>query len=384
LHTTGSLKTSPLPRLTLADAIEMQFKLVDCIHRVFDGREIVQDGDYGYSLRPDLGRPLFTAKVEEVLERFFGSPSVGLVRGGGTSALRAIVMAAIKPGDRVLVHAAPLYPTTAETFAALNANLVVADFNDSAAVEHALSDGVDLVHIQHARHFLGDHYDVARLIQLSKVVRTPPLVMVDDNYAACRVPEIGSQHGADVSGFSFFKLLGPALGCVSAGTERGVSLVARVRRLNRSGGLRVPGPEAMEVLRGLVLAPVALATQGQVVEEVVRRLNLGECDGVRAAHAANCNSYAVFVELDEAVGPAVLEAASALGAQRQVVGSESRIEMTALFHETFHYFALGADRDIGARTSNWIRINPHRAGPETIVRVLSEAIRQARHAEPPN
>lgn len=372
------MTTFPLPHLTLSDAMQMQFRLVDCIHQVFDGREIVQDGDYGYSLQPDLGRPLFTAKVEDVLQRFFASPSIALVRGGGTSALRAILMVAIRAGQRVLVHKAPLYPTTEETLAALGATLVAADFNDPVAVERALSTGIDLLHIQHARHLLSDRYDVAELIKLAQASSTPPLVMVDDNYTACRVSTIGSQLGADVSGFSFFKLLGPSLGCVSAGTARGTELVRRVRRLNRSGGLRVPGPEAMDVLRGLVLAPVALAVQGRVVDEIVRRLNRGECDGVKHAYAANCNSYAVFVELEEPLGSVVLDNASRLGAQRHVVGSESRIELTALFHETFHYFAAGADAQIGDRAAYWIRINPHRAGPDTIIRVLASAITEVR------
>lgn len=374
------MKTSPLKRLTHEQALAMQFRLVDSIHRVFDGHEVVQDGDWGYSLRPELGRPSHTAKVEEALEKFFDVPRLALVRGGGTSALRTIIMASIRPGSRVLAHSAPLYHTTRETLAAMDAEIVTADLNDRAAVENALRQKIDLFHIQHARHLLSDHYDLAELIKLGRATSSATTIMVDDSYAVCRAPSIGAQLGADISGFSFFKLFGPGVGCAVAGTERGTAIVDRMRQLNRSGGQRVPGPEAMEVLRGLVHAPVGLANQGHVVEELTLRLNKGECPGVRAAHAANCNSYAVFVELDKPISADVLDVTPGLGAQRQVVGSESRIELTALMHETFHYFEPGADKDIGDRRAHWLRINPHRAGPDTIIRVLSEAIRTVSQA----
>lgn len=374
------MKTFPLKRLSHSEALDMQFRLVDAIHRVFDGHEVVQDGDYGYSLRPELGRPRHTAKVEEVLEKFFDVPRAALVRGGGTSALRTIIMAAIRPAGRVLAHIAPLYPTTKATLDAMGAQIVTADYNDGAAVESALRQDIDLVHIQHARHLLSDRYDLADLIKRTRAASPKAAIMVDDSYAVCRTAAIGAQLGADISGFSFFKLFGPGVGCAVAGTERGITIVDRMRQLNRSGGQRVPGPEAMEVLRGLVHAPVGLANQGLVVEELTRRLNSGECSGVRAAHAANCNSYAVFVELDKPISADVLDVTPGLGAQRQVVGSESRIELTALMHETFHYFEAGADKDIGDRRNHWLRINPHRAGPDTIIRVLSEAIRTVSQA----
>ena len=371
------MKTYPLKRLTAAQALAMQFKLVDAIQRVFDGHEVVQDGDHGYSLQPELGRPRHTAKVETALELFFDLPRLALVRGGGTSALRSIIMAAIRPAGRVLVHSAPLYPTTRETLAAMGAEVVAVDYNDTEAVANALRQNVDLFHIQHARHLLSDRYDLAELIRLAHSTAATTTIMVDDSYAVCRAPAIGAQLGADISGFSFFKLFGPGTGCAVAGTARGMEIIDRLRQLNRSGGQRVPGPESMEVLRGLVLAPVALANQGEVVEELAARLSSGECKGVRAAYAANCNSYAVFVELEEPISASVLDITPTLGAQRQVVGSESRIEMTALFHETFHYFAAGADKDIGDRRDSWLRINPHRAGPDTIIRILSEAIQTA-------
>lgn len=377
------MKTYPLKRLSLEQATELQFRLVDAIHREFDGREIVQDGDHGHSLRPDLGRPLYTAKVEAVLEAFFDLPRVALVRGGGTSALRSIIMSALRPAGSVLVHDAPLYPTTRETFAAMGALVGTADFNDTDALAAAMRAQPELLHVQHARHLLADRYDLADVLSTARSVSPATFVMVDDSYAVCRAPAIGAQLGADVSGFSFFKLLGPSVGCVAAGSPRGVALIDRIRQLNKSGGQRVPGPEAMEILRGLVLAPVALAVQGGVVEQVAARLQARECAGVQGAWAANCNSYAVFVELEEPIAAQVLDIAQTLGAQRQVVGSESRLEMAALIHEPFHYFAGAGDVGAVIGSDRWLRINPHRAGPDTIIRILSEAIAAVRDRSGP-
>src|SRR5438477_10410611 len=122
------MQTHPIPQLSLPEAIALQHRLVDLIHRHFDGREILEAGDYGAD--PALGRPRFTAKVETVLAELFEVEDAVLVRGAGTGAIRAALMALLAPGDAVLVHDAPVYATTAVTFRAMGIQARRANFND--------------------------------------------------------------------------------------------------------------------------------------------------------------------------------------------------------------------------------------------------------------
>jgi hypothetical protein len=193
-------------------------------------------------------------------------------------------------------------------------------------------------------------------------------IIVDDNYAAMRVPEIGIQLGADVSTFSLFKLLGPeGLGCVLAGHD----LVEKIRRQNYSGGSQVQGSEALEALRALTYAPVALAIQAEVVEEVAAGLNSGRVAGVARAYVANAQSRVVLVELEEDLAREVLETAVKRGAAGHPVGAESRYEVLPLF-----YRVSGTMRQENpGLASRMIRINPMRAGAETIIEILKESLR---------
>src|SRR5204863_10109748 len=75
------MRTYPIPQMRLAEALALQHRLVDLMHRHFDGREILQAGDYGAD--PALGRPRFTAKVEAVLADLFDAEDAVLVRGAG-------------------------------------------------------------------------------------------------------------------------------------------------------------------------------------------------------------------------------------------------------------------------------------------------------------
>lgn len=61
--------TYPIKQISLEEAINLQFKLVDIIQSVFRGHELLEAGDYGVSL--ELGRPKTTSKVEKVLAKFF-------------------------------------------------------------------------------------------------------------------------------------------------------------------------------------------------------------------------------------------------------------------------------------------------------------------------
>lgn len=59
--------------------------------------------------------------------------------------------------------------------------------------------------------------------------------------------------------------------------------VEKLIKENYSGGMQVQGHEALDVLRGLVYAPVSLAIQAETNEECVRRLNDGEIPAVKGA-----------------------------------------------------------------------------------------------------
>lgn len=357
------LKAYPLPALSLAEATQLQWRLVDLIHQTFSGTEILGGGDLG--VVPGLGRPETTAKVEQVLARFFGGEAAALVRGAGTGAIRVSLQVLSRPGQRILVHQAPIYTTTQVTLEGLGLVPVPVDFHDRAALEAAAQEA-DLALVQHTRQQLEDHYDYAEVV---KALQGLPTV-TDDNYAVAKVPALGVQYGATASTFSLFKLLGPeGVGCV-VGTQ---ALIDQIHRQNYSGGGQVQGPEALEALRALVYAPVALALQAQVVDEVARRLNAGEVPGVAEATVANAQSRVVLVRLEAPIAKEVLAITPKYGAAPHPVGAESRYEVAAMF-----YRASGTMLKAAPELAPYlIRINPMRAGADTVLRVLREALKEA-------
>lgn len=143
--------------------------------------------------------------------------------------------------------------------------------------------------------------------------------------------------------------------------------------MNYSGGSQVQGYEAMDALRSLVYAPVMLAIQKQVGDEVVARINNGEVKGIKSAFIANAQSRVVLVEFEEPIAKKVLEYTNILGGAPYPVGAESRYEVTGMFYRVSATFL--------AVNPNWedymIRINPMRSGPDTIIRILKEAINRA-------
>lgn len=104
------MKTFPLQSLTLAQAQQKQFALVDTLCRHFHGADFLAGGDLG--LAPGLNQPRVTQRVEKVLAEAFHAEAAVLVQGAGTGAIRAGLAALLKPGQRLLVHDAPVYPTT--------------------------------------------------------------------------------------------------------------------------------------------------------------------------------------------------------------------------------------------------------------------------------
>jgi hypothetical protein len=358
------LQAYPLPALSLAEAMAMQWRLVDLIQTHFDGYSILSGGDVG--VVPGLGRPKTTARVERVLADLFGAEEAALVRGAGTGALRAALTAVASSGSRILLHQAPVYPTTRVTVEAMGLHPVYVDFHDLDALARAARQA-DVALVQLTRQRLDDRYDAGEVIRAMREAAPDLPILTDDNYAVCKVPRIGVQLGATASTFSLFKLLGPeGVGCV-VGTR---AVIERIRQHAYSGGTQVQGPEALEALRSLVYCPVALALQARVVEEVVNRLNAGEVPGVAGATVANAQSRVALVQLEQPVAKEVLEAAPRHGAAPYPVGAESRYEVAAMFYRVSGTFL--ADRPELAPYV--IRINPMRAGADTVLRILRQSL----------
>ena len=369
------MKTWPLPALSLDLAIERQFAFVSAITRHFGGAEFLAAGDMG--LVPGIGRPVATAKAEAVLADFFEQEDAVLVRGAGTGAIRSALFSAFGPGSRIFVHSAPVYPTTKTSFEMMNITPVEADFNDHAAAvlsyQHSSAAGAL---IQLARQKPDDSWDYAALIPALKRAMPERPVISDDNYAVMKVPRTGCQCGADLSCFSMFKLLGPeGIGCVTG--KR--TFTEKIRSTHYSGGVQVQGCEAMEALRSIVYAPVAFAIQAKVCDEVVKRILCGEVKGVSDAFVVNAQSRVVIIELDEGLdAAAVIGKAGQFGATPYPVGSESRYEVAPLFYRVSGTF-LKSDPSLSSRL---IRINPMRAGADTVLDILRRSLENVNYVPP--
>lgn len=363
------METFPLESMTLEEAKKTQFRLVDKITRHFTGTEILSLGDLG--IVAGLNKPSTTLKVEETLADFFEQEAAVLVRGAGTSAIRWGLYSFIRCGESLLVHDAPVYTTTAVTVESMGLNLVKADFNNIEGMLEVLKNNkIDGALIQNARQKIDDRYNMGEVISNIKKYAPEVPIIVDDNYAAMKVKNIGACLGADLSAFSMFKLLGPeGIGCI-VGKEK---YIKKIVKANYSGGGQVQGHEALEALRGLVYAPVAFAIQAEVNNEVVNRLNAGEVKGVKCAYLANAQSKVILVEFENKIAKEVLKEAERLGAAPNPVGAESRYEISPMFYRVSGTFKE-ADNTLEARM---IRINPMRCGADTIIRILQESIARA-------
>ncbi|KYO67041.1 aminotransferase class V-fold PLP-dependent enzyme [Thermovenabulum gondwanense] len=359
--------TYPIKQISLEEAINLQFKLVDIIQSVFRGHELLEAGDYGVSL--ELGRPKTTAKVEKVLAKFFDAEDSALVRGAGTGAMRLVFNSLLKPLNTLLVHDAPVYPTTQNLMDMMGLKLLKVNMNNLDSFDILKNTKVDAVLIQHSRQKPDDSYELEKVIKVIKSITNVPII-TDENYVVMKAPYIGVQLGADVSVFSMFKLLAPeGIGCV-VGKKY---IIDEIRKLTYSGGSQVQGPEAMEALRSLVYTPVSLAIQAMQVDEIVNRLNTGEIKGVKKAYVANAQSRVVLVKFEKPIAAKVLKYAEEMGAVPYPVGSESRYEIGAMFYRVSGTF-IENNPDI----KNYvIRINPMRAGADTVIRILKEAVKKS-------
>ncbi|MBS4178147.1 aminotransferase class V-fold PLP-dependent enzyme [Lederbergia citrea] len=358
---------SVLHALSMAEAQELQFRLVHMMSRHFEGKQFLSLGDLGVS--PKWKRPEQTYKVERVLADFFEAEECALVRGAGTGAIRHILSMLLSAGDKMLIHTAPVYTTTKETIRILGIETVAANFNDLHEVRKAVRENEDakVFYIQHARQQPTDQYRLAEVIQAVKETRPELPIVVDDNYCALKTNGIGVELGADYSTFSGFKLLGPEGIGVIVGKKAAID---RVHEYNYSGGGQVQGYEAMELLRMMTFAPVSLAIQNEQVEDLCRRLNEGEVDGIKAAYMMNAQSKNVIVELEKPVAQRVIALSDSHGAATHPVGAESKYEIIPMIYRVSGSF-LEAEpelRDYG------LRINPMKAGAGTVIDILSAVI----------
>ena len=362
--------TYPLQSISVEEAMQLQFKVIDCITREFPGHEILTRGDLG--VVPGLNKPVTTMKAEKVIARIFDAEAAMLVRGAGTDAIADALYSVIKAGETLLVHTSPIYSTTKLTIDRQGLKTVAADFNDLADIKRVLGEHPEIkaALVQYTRQSMTDSYDMEEVIRTIKETRNIPIV-TDDNYAVMKTPKNGSQCGADLACFSTFKLQGPeGIGCIVGKKEYIDYLV----KLNYSGGSQTQGHEALEVLRGMVYAPVALAIQAQVNDRLVQRLLGGELPGIKDAFLANAQSKVLLVEFEEPIAEQILEEAEKLGAAPNPIGAESRYELVPMFYRLSGTFRA-TDPTI---TKRMIRINPMRSGDDTVIRILKEAMEKVR------
>ncbi|RSS81205.1 aminotransferase class V-fold PLP-dependent enzyme [Streptomyces sp. WAC06614] len=360
-------ETFPLPTVGLDEAVARQFRLLECTAAHFEGPQLFE-ADAGCV--PGLGRSRTTARVEAVLAAFLGAEDAALVQGAGTGAIRAALAAAVSPGEPLLIHRAPVYPTTAVTFRTLGIACTEADFNDPAEPARALAGGrFRFAYVQHTRQRLQDGYDLGEVLAACR--RAGVRTLVDDNYAVLRVPACGVELGADACCFSLFKLHGPEGVGVVAGAG---DLVARVRADNYSGGGQVQGQQALDALRALTHVPVMWALQSRVAAEVAERLTAGEVPGVAEARLANVQDRCVLVRLERPVARELPAVAARFGAAPYPVGSASRYEIAPLVHR-LSASCLADSPGLADRT---LRVNPMRAGADLVLDVLRRSLAELR------
>ena len=360
-------KVHPLKSITIEQAAEKQFKLVDCMTRNFTGLESLTRGDLG--VKKENNKPEYTLKAEKAIAQFFDAEDCILVRGAGTGAIRYGLSSIVNPNEKILIHDAPAYTTTQVSFEMFNLNTVKADFNDLNDVKRIIKENPDLkaALIQYSRQKKYDSYSIEEVIRTIKDNIDIP-VITDDNYAVMKVDKVGCEYGSDLTTFSCFKLQGPeGIGCIVGREE----YIQKIKKMHYSGGCQVQGWEALETLRGLVYAPVILAVQAVEAEKIINDIN--EIDGIADAYIANAQSKVILVELEKPIARKVLEEAEKLGALPSPVGAESKYDIVPLFYKVSGTF-LKEDPSLIDRM---IRINPNRAGKKTTLRILSQAIDNA-------
>ncbi|MBL0701523.1 MAG: aminotransferase class V-fold PLP-dependent enzyme [Spiroplasma sp.] len=354
----------PLKSITLDKAKKKQFQLVDETTKVFNGEDILNLGDLG--VKQPNNTPKMTLEIEKIFANFFGAEMAMLVRGSGTGAIRNALVGMVKSGDKILIHDAPIYPTTKTTLESFGAILVKADFNKLNQVKEVIAKNpnIKVCLLQITRQKLEDNYDYKKVI---KVINKNIPVITDDNYAVMKVDKIGVEVGACISTFSTFKTLGPEGIGMIVGEKK---IITKIRKANYSGGSQVQGYEAQAVLRGLIYAPVSFAIQSEENEKIFKKLNNNFNQHIKSAQLVNAQSKVLIVKFKKPIAKEVLKQAVKLGAAPHPVGAESKYEFVPMFYKVSGTF-LKYD---ASAIDYMIRINPMRSGEKTILRILEKSI----------
>lgn len=370
--------TTVREHMSIEEAVQAQYRLIDIAQQVMGSDDVFVE-DYGQVRELATvgfgggGRPRATARVEEVLARYFETEDAVLTHGAGTGSIRAMLNGMVEPGSRILLHDAHPYKTTLPAMRHMGLEIDYVDFNDSDALTRQLRENPPAtVYIQHVPQQLGDHYSIPATIGLVRTVPgASPRILVDDNYAVMRSPRIGVQFGADASSLSLFKLLSPQpIGLVASDTAS----VGQIRRDLSSAGCQIQGPHAMAALRALVFAPVALAVQNATihtaVDEVNANLGSSEYPFVARAYAAQPGIRCMVLIFDRPIAEDFLQSCWRNGSPSQSVGEEAQFEFLPLFTyltSTFLKATPGLEKFA-------VRVNPMRGGPDTVLRMLKQAL----------
>ncbi len=355
-----------LKSITLEQAQEKQFQLVDKITKNFKNNEILELGQVG--IFKDGLQPKHTSLTENTIADFFNFPHAKLVRNAGTGAIYYALRYCLQENKNILVHNAPVYPTTLSSLQDLQANIFEADFHNLASVCKTIEENnIKTVLLQITRQKITDYYSAKDFIKHIKENFKDINIITDDNYAVMKVEKIGVELGADVSCFSLFKLLGKeGIGCIVCKKE----LYDFITRANYSGGSKVQGHEALECLRGLVYAPVALAIQAKEVENLVNTINSTKIKGLKKAFVANAQSKVAIIELESPIASKVVENAVLFGAVSYPVGAESKYEIAPMVYNVSGTF----QKDNPKMKDYFIRVNPMRASAFTVVNILNKTM----------
>ena len=130
------MNTYPLHSISLEEAMKLQFRVVECMTKEFEGHEILTRGDLG--VVRGLNKPVTTMKAEKVIARIFDAEACVLVRGAGSAAIRFGLHTMLKCGQKILVHKAPVYNTTATSLDMLGLEPVEAVLNDLGEIRRVL------------------------------------------------------------------------------------------------------------------------------------------------------------------------------------------------------------------------------------------------------
>lgn len=110
----------------------------------------------------------------------------------------------LNPCEKILVHKAPVYNTTATSLEMLNIPAIEADFNDPGDIRRVMKENNDIkgALIQYTRQKPDDRYDLTQVVKTIKECSDIP-ILTDDNYAAMKVsdPELAVSSESETTHF---------------------------------------------------------------------------------------------------------------------------------------------------------------------------------------